>query len=59
MAAVLNGFPSRISGPMVWNSSDFDMKPDLYISNLSEEDISHINSAIAHFKGTLSFICLI
>jgi hypothetical protein len=50
----LNGFPSRLKGPMTWTGSDYEGKQELYVSNVSLEDITQIENAIAHFKGAIT-----
>ncbi|KAI9770132.1 MAG: hypothetical protein M1840_003582 [Geoglossum simile] len=46
-----NGFPLRLEGDMAWTGSDYEGKPDLYVSYLSPGEIIQIEGAISHFKA--------
>ena len=50
------GFPQRLEGPMAWAGKEFQDKPELYVEVLSKLDISEIDQAIAHFKGSAFLI---
>jgi len=49
---VPDGFPSVLEGPLIWEGKDFASDPGQYIYELSQEEISELEKAIAYFKGT-------
>ena len=50
VAPLPSGFPASLAGLMSWVGSDFTDKSD-YIYVLSEDHLSEISGAVAHFKG--------
>lgn len=51
---VPDGFPSFLERPLIWEGKDVASDPDQYIYELSQEEISELEKAIAYFKGKLS-----
>ncbi|VUC30723.1 unnamed protein product [Clonostachys rosea] len=45
------GFPKKLEGPMAWDGTTFEFKPELYTSTLSPKDLNHLKNAIEHFKA--------
>ncbi len=44
------GFPSSVSGPLVWTGGDFKNDTE-YVLPLWNDDVEEIKSALKHFKG--------
>lgn len=54
---VPDGFPTGLSGPLIWEGKDFVSNPDQYVYHLDDEEIFALEKAIAYFKGSF-FLCV-
>lgn len=43
-------FPNSLTGPLVWDSADYQDKPELYVECLSKDDVANLKKATAHFR---------
>lgn len=53
-SSVLEGFPSRVSGPLVWNNDDFVASRHQIINSIHADDILEFEYAKDYFKGMSS-----
>lgn len=58
LPSVPDGFPSQLSGPLVWNNRDFVKKTKEYTYLLDGDDTVEIELAVHHFKGMVSSFIL-
>jgi hypothetical protein len=52
---VPDGWPKHLDSPLAWKGVDFENE-EQYILQLSSDEILEIESALKHFKGTISDI---
>lgn len=49
-AALPDGFPSKVEGPIVWEGKDWNNE-DQWVYKLSPADLQEIDDALAHFRS--------
>jgi hypothetical protein len=49
-SSAIDGFPTKLEGPMTWTGSDYRYKPELYVTTITQDNIQDIGNAISHFK---------
>jgi len=49
-SSVMDGFPTKLDGPMTWTGTDYSLKPVSYINIITEDNIQDLKHAISHFK---------
>lgn len=46
------GFPKQLTGPKIWEGSDYEGKEDQWVYNLSPEELQEIDEAVHAFENT-------